>query len=251
MSKNLLFALFALSILTGCNKRDESELNKKCTSGCALFNIRVGTGDSSAYPVGGAHVDLVWQEAKGIFGGGGSSIDIAKGYTDAHGMIDMKFKAYGNEFGNGYFVIYVTGPVNYIASQKILGDVKNADTTLNTSVHLPYIAYMKIVMKNFDPLTPDDYFTILPTFKTYGSTLTDTYANTLPPQSGYTNSLYYTSQSAPFDSVTYMSTTAGNQYTYFSVVIDRNGNRVSHLDSLYIPKGTVGTYRVDYQHSFQ
>lgn len=246
MSKTLLVALVAVSFLTGCYKRDESQLNKRCTSGCAIFSIRVGTGDSSNYPVGGAHVHLVSQGPNGIFSGGSSSVDIAKGYTDAHGMIYMKFKAFGNEFTKGYFVITVTGPVNYIASSKTLFGIHNADTTLNVSVHLPLKAYMKIVLKNFDPKGPNDYFTILPTFKTYGSTIDDQSFATLPA-----NTLYNTSQTAPFDSVTYSAPTAGNQYTYFSVIIDRNGNRISHLDSLYIPKGTVGTYRVDYQHSFQ
>jgi len=250
MSKRLIFVLSILAVLAGC-RRDESQLNKRCTSGCALFNIRVGTGDSSAYPVGGAHVDLVWQGPNGIFGGGGKSIDIAKGYTDAHGMINMQFKAYGNEFTNGYFIINVTGPLNYIASQKILFGIKNADTTLNTSVHLPYTAYMKIVMKNFDPLTPDDSFAILPTFNTYGSTITADLFATSKATGIYTNSLLFTGQSAPFDSLIYESPTAGNQYTRFSVVMHRNGVQVDRLDSIYIPKGTTGTYRVDYQHSFQ
>jgi hypothetical protein len=245
MSKTLLFALSVLTVLAGCG-RDESHLNKTCTSGCALFNIRVGTGDSSAAPVGGAHVDLVWQGPSGTFGGGGKSIDIAKGYTDAQGMINVKFKAFGDEFTKGWFSIAVTGPVNYIASSKTLFNIRNADTTLNTSVHLPLKAYMKIVLKNFDPKTPDDSFSILPTFKTYGSTIADPSFATLPA-----SDLYHPGGSAAFDSVIYTAPTGGNQYTYFSVVIGRNGTRISHLDSLFIPKGTVGTYRVDYQHSFQ
>lgn len=251
MSKNLLFALSVLIFLSGCGKRDESHLNKPCTSGCAVFNIRVGTGDSSASPVGGAHVDLIWQESHGIFGGGGSSIDIAKGYTDVNGMINMKFKAYGNEFANGWFVINVTGPANYIASSKTLFGVKNADTTLNASVQLPCMAYMKIVMKNYDPLTPDDSFAILPTFNTYGSSITGGLSATSRATGIYTNTLLHTGQSAPFDSLIYEAPTAGNQYTRFSVVMHRNGVQVDRLDSIYIPKGTTGTYRVDYQHSFQ
>jgi hypothetical protein len=251
MSKRLIYALFILGLLTACNKRDESELNKPCTSGCAVFHIRVGTGDSSAQLVGGAKVDLVWQGPNGIFGGGGKSIDMAKGYTDGTGMIHMKFKAYGDEFTSGYFNILVTGPDNYIASSRILFGIRNADTTLTTSVQLPLKAYMKIVLKNFDPVTPDDSFAILPTFNTYGSTITDDLLATSQATGIYTNTLLHTGQSAPFDSLIYEAPTAGNQYTRFSVVMHRNGVQVDRLDSIYIPKGTTGTYRVDYQHSFQ
>jgi len=249
MSKNLLIAISLLTVLTACH-RDESQLNKTCTSGCAIFNIRVGTGESSAYPVGGAHVDLVWQGPNGIFGGGGPSIDIAKGYTDAQGVINMKFKAYGNEFTNGYFSIMATGPVDYIASSRILSNIRNADTILNTSVQLPLLAYMKIVMENYDPLTPDDSFAILPSFNTYGSSITAELFATSPANGMYTNTLLHTGQSAPFDSLIYEAPTAGNQYTRFSVVMHRNGVQVDRLDSIYIPKGTTGTYRVDYEHSF-
>ncbi|HVV55484.1 MAG TPA: hypothetical protein VHC47_09175, partial [Mucilaginibacter sp.] len=219
MSRNLLYALSALILFAGC-RRDESHLNKPCTSGCAVFNIRIGTGDSSAYPVSGAHVDLVWQGPNGIFGGGGKSIDIAKGYTDAQGMINVKFKAADNEFTDGYFIIEATGPVNYFASSQTLFNIRNADTTLNTSVQLPFKAYVRIVLKNFDPKTPDDSFAVLPTFKAYGSTVTDPSFATSPA-----GILYHTGQSAPFDSVVYKGPTAGNQYTYFSVVIHRNGTQ--------------------------
>ena len=245
MRKNLLYVLSALVLLTGC-RRDESQLNVKCTNGCAVFNIRVGAGEGSTDPVSGAHVDLAWQGSKGVFGGGSNSIDIANGITDANGNISMKFKAYGNEFTDGYFNITVSGPTNYFSSSQIVAGVRNPDTTLSTSVHLPYKAYLKIVMTNFSPSTPDDSFSVLPTFKMYGATVTDPSFATAPA-----SSLYHPGGSAAFDSVTYTSPTGGNQYSYFSVVIERNGNRISHLDSLYIPKGTVGTYRVDYLQSFQ
>src|ERR1700750_1778435 len=117
MPKNLLLAFSTLILLTGCYKRDESHLNKNCTSGCAIFNVRVGTGENSATPVGGAHVDLVWIGPKGTLGGG-PSIDIAKGYTDADGVFNIKFGAVGNEFTQGYFTISVSGPANYFASTK-------------------------------------------------------------------------------------------------------------------------------------
>ncbi|MFI5160767.1 MAG: hypothetical protein ACHQHN_05790 [Sphingobacteriales bacterium] len=245
MSKRLIYASFILVTFTACYKRDESELNKPCTSGCAVFNVRVGTGENSATPVGGAHVGLVWLGPSDKLGGQ-PSIDVAKGYTDANGMFNIKFKAVGNEFTTGYFTLSATGPTNYFASTKPLFNIRKADTVLNTSIQLPLKAYVKVVMKNFDPASPDDSFVILPTFKDYGVSIIDASLASAP-----TGLLYHPAQSAAFDSVVYKAPTVGNQYTYFSIVIQRNGNRTSHLDSLYIPAGTLGTYRVDYQHSFQ
>jgi hypothetical protein len=244
MSKSLILALSILTVLTSCHKRDESELNKPCFSGCAVFNIRVGTGINSATPVGGAHVDLVWQEENGIFGGGGSSIDIAKGYTNAEGVINVKFKAFGNEFTNGYFTVNVTGPSNYIASYRPLFGIHNADTTLNTSVHLPSVAYLKIIFKNYDPVTSGDAFGAMPSYDTYGSE---------PSVSGpinFQNTSFF-SGLHPFASATYMMNTAGNQYTHIPVALIRNSVKINLLDSLYIPAGAIGTYTVDYQSNFQ
>lgn len=247
MSKRLIYALSILTVLTGCF-RDESHLNKTCISGCAMFNVHVTTGDNTT-PVGGVNVHMIWQgPGDGLFPG--ASIDVAKGYTDAKGIVNFKFKAAGNEFVNGYFMITVNGPADYLTAYRSIYDIHSADTILNTSVHLPALASMKIVFKNFDPKTSNDVFEVLPSFKTYGST-TDPVMPTSSAQGNYTNNLFYTNQTAPFDSLIYTSATAGNQYTYFQVLIKRNGIRIDHVDSIYIPKGTVGTYRVDYQHSFQ
>ncbi|HVW13760.1 MAG TPA: hypothetical protein VHB54_08065 [Mucilaginibacter sp.] len=246
MSKNLLFALSALILLAGCHKEDESYLNKSCNSGCAVFNIRVGAGENSATPVSGVKVDLVWQGSKGIFGGGGSSIDVVKGYTDVQGVINAKFKAEGGEFTNGYFVINVTGPSNYIASSRVLGGIRNPDTTLNTSVHMPFLAHLKIIFKNYDPTGSGDAFGAMPSYDTYGSEATPPSFATVD----YHNTSFF-SGLHPFDSVTYTAITAGNQYTHIPVSMWRNGIHVSRMDSLYIPAGATGTYRVDYQHSFQ
>ena len=247
MSKTLFLALVAISFFTGCYKRDESHLNEACTSGCAVFNIRVGTGDNSAIPVSGVYVDLVWEGPKEeIFGG--PVIDVAKGYTGAHGIVTFNIKPIGNEFSQGSFLVNVSRTADYFPAHKTLYDVRKADTVLNTTVHMPSVAYLRVVYKNFDPKTTDDSFDAGPYYKTpdywEGLSLTS------PDMANYPGS-YFGGNQKPFDSLIYTGLTAGNQYTYFKVLIKRNGVRIDHLDSLYIPKGTVGTYRVDYQHSFQ
>jgi hypothetical protein len=246
MFPKILLALSGLILLSSCVKRDESHLNKKCTSGCAIFNVRVGSGERSAIPVSGAHVNLVWQAPHGILGGGGKSIDIAKGYTDVNGMINMKFKAFGNEFTDGYFIINVTGSVNYMASSRPLFSIHNPDTILNTSVHLPALAYLKIVFKNYVPTDSGDFFGAMPSYDTYGS---EPFLNS-PVIINYHNTTFF-SGLQPFDSLTYIGNTAGDQYTHLAFALRRNGIKITHLDSVYIPRGTTGTYRVDYQHSFQ
>ena len=246
MSKTLFLALVAISFLTGCYKRDESHINDKCTSGCAIFNISVKTGDNSAKPVTGAAVDLVWVDNLQMLGE--ASTDVAKGYTGANGRITFFVKPIGNEFSQGSFHITVRRTPDYFPSNKTLYDVRKADTVLNTSVHMPSIAYLRVVYKNFNPKTTDDSFAAGPYYKTQdyweGLSLTS------PDMANYPNSFFGGNQK-PFDSLTYIGLTAGNQYTYFKVFIKRNGVRIDHLDSLYIPKGTMGTYRLDYQHSFQ
>jgi hypothetical protein len=43
------FALMLVPLLfTGCFKKDESNVNVPCTSGCAVFNITVTTGNNAA-----------------------------------------------------------------------------------------------------------------------------------------------------------------------------------------------------------
>jgi len=111
------------------------------------------------------------------------------------------------------------------------------------------MAYLKLVYKNFAPKDSADFFQVQSYFNTYGgNTFAFPYASF--DSKDYPSMVYFSNQ-MPFDSVSYLGLTAGNQYTYFQVLIKRNGIRIDHTDSVYIPKGTLGTYRVDYQHSFQ
>lgn len=246
--KRTLFVLSALVLLNSCYKRDESHLNEKCSSGgCAIFCITVKTGNNSAAPVEGASVDLVWIDNPQILGE--ASIDVAKGYTGADGNVTFNIKPIGNEFSQGSFQIAVRGTADYFPAHKTLYDVRKADTVLNTSVHMPSIAYLRIVYKNFSPKTTDDSFDAGASYEVYHSQLTGV-SFTSPDMVNYPNS-FFNGYQKPFDSLTYVGLTAGNQYTYFRVNINRNGEHITHLDSLFIPKGTLATYTLDYQHSFQ
>ncbi|MGZ3776733.1 MAG: hypothetical protein ACXVI9_03870 [Mucilaginibacter sp.] len=246
--KRTLSALLVLLLLSGCYKTDESHLNEVCTSGCAVFNIHVGTGNNSATPVSGAFVDLIWegpkQEALG-----GPSIDIATGYTDVRGMVSFKFKPIGNEFTQGYFDISVKSTADYLPFHRTTLQVHNPDTVLNTTVHLSSMAYLKFVYKNFAPKDSADFFDVQPYYDTYG-TNSPALQFTSSDAKNYPNMVFF-SNDKPFDSVTFVGLTGGNEYTYFQVLINRNGIRIDHRDSIYVAKGTLGTYRVDYQHSFQ
>jgi hypothetical protein len=246
MHKRILPALSVLICLSSCYKRDESHLNEKCTNGCAIFCITVKTGNNSVTPVPDAVVGLVWVDKPQILGE--ASIDVAKGYTGSDGSVTFNIKPIGNEFSQGSFQVNVSGTADYFPAHKSFYNIRRSDTVLNTSVHMPSIAYLRVVYKNFNPKTTDDAFNAGPFYKTpdywEGLSLTS------PDMANYPNS-FFGGYQKPFDSLTYVGLTAGNQYTYFKVLIKRNGIRTDHLDSLYVPKGTMGTYILDYQHSFQ
>ncbi|HVS91810.1 MAG TPA: hypothetical protein VHE59_07245 [Mucilaginibacter sp.] len=247
MSKHILCFLFVLTAFTGCYKRDETHLNQKCTRGCAVFNFRVMTDGNFTTPVPGAYVDLVWEGPKEeAFGG--PSIDIANGYADAQGKISFSFRPIGNEFTSGYFRATTKSTGDYFKTSQIFDNVRKPDTVLKAVLALPSIAHLKLIYKNFDPKTQDDVFSAGPYYRLpyiwMGLSLTSS------DPIGHPNSFFDIYQK-PFDSLTYVGNTAGNAYTYFQVIIDRNGKRIDHLDSLYIPKGETGTYTLDYQHSFQ
>ncbi|MBS1527628.1 MAG: hypothetical protein JST19_18420 [Bacteroidetes bacterium] len=247
MLKPIVFSVFVLAALTGCYKRDETHLNQKCTKGCAVFNFSVMTGGNLNAPVPGAYVDLVWEGPKQEIGGG-PSIDVANGYADAQGRISFSFKPIGDEFTSGDFTVTAKSTADYIKTLQYFENVRRADTVLNATLALPSIAHLKLIYKNFDPKNQNDAFSANPNYRLpyvwQGLMLTSS------DPTNYPNDFFDIYQK-PFDSLTYVGNTAGNAYTYFQVVIKRNGLQIFHLDSLYIAKGDTGTYTLDYQRSFQ
>lgn len=247
MARLIICSLFILAAFTGCYKRDETHLNQKCTRGCAVFNFRVMTDGNFTAPVPGAYVDLVWEGPKEE-GVGGPSIDIANGYADAQGRISFSFQPVGSEFTSGEFTVTAKSTADYLKTSQSFENVRKTDTVLNGLLALPSIAHLKLIYKNFDPKTLGDAFSANPYYRLpyvwEGLSLTSS------DPANYLNSFFDIYQK-PFDSLTYVGNTAGNAYTYFQVVIKRNGIQIFHTDSLYIAKGETGTYTLDYQHSFQ
>ena len=123
-------------------------------------------------------------------------------------------------------------------------DIKKPDTVLNSNVHLPSIANLRLVYKNFDPASPDDFFDSGPHFSNFGSNPIALQLST-QNKTDHPNSFFFSNQK-PFDSLLFTGTTAGNQYTYFQTPIKRNGIRIDHLDSIYIEKWSAKKYELDY-----
>jgi hypothetical protein len=242
--RKIFSIIFSFVLLTSCYKRNELHVNETCISGCAIFNIRVSTGNNSATPVSNAYVELSWSDVHPESFFGNPSRLIATGYTNNMGKIRFAFKAIANEFTSGAFNISTKGTSDYIPAYKGFYDIKKHDTILNYNMHLPAKAYVKLIFKNFSPTGNNDFFEAQPYFKSYGS---DPFIMQMssPDQINYPSIFFYGNQK-PFTQLEFAGQTAGDQYTYFSILKKRNGNRIDALDSIYIAKGQTGTYEISY-----
>ena len=105
-----LTQIFFLIFLTSCLKRNETEVNKACADDCMTFNVRVGTGNHSLIPVKDAAVELTWSRPATPFGDPGRLI--AKGNTNANGMISFSFKPLQKELKGGKFSVRIKNNID-------------------------------------------------------------------------------------------------------------------------------------------
>ena len=233
----LILSLF----ITSCFKRDESNVNAPCNSGCMTFITKVTTGQNSSEPVDNAVVELSWAWPATPLGNPGRLI--AKGRTGSDGMIVFNFKANEEELEGGRYMISAKKGLDYFQQHNQYYGIQRFDTTVNADVHLPSKATVRIVYRNFQPVAPDDFFQCLPGFQTYGSM---PIAVELTDQSGNPQNGFFFNHSPEFTEKILNGATAGDQYTYFTITKKRNGVREDVKDSIFIPKGGIGVYEVSY-----
>jgi hypothetical protein len=238
--RTMLFVLFTIGV-TGCFKRYEGKVNTPCSDSCTTFNIRVTTGLHSATPLRDAKVELGWRRPATPFGDPGRLI--AKGRTAADGTLQVSFKAEAKELEAGMFYVTVRNGNGYFFQENGYYGIRGFDTTVHANVHVPSKATLKLVFKNFYPSSTKDYFGASPGFSAYGSMGIPIDLQTADGQSS--NSFFF-GDHAPFSRMELTGTTAGDQFTYFSILIKKNGVRTDLRDSLYIAKGTTGTYEISF-----
>lgn len=239
--KFFLLLLISLFLLPGCTKKNDIPFDS-CTTGCAVFNFRVYTGNDTTTSVNNAYVELNWTSSYTFFGH--STVLLAKGYTDNTGKVHFSIKPPANEFSGGWFTITASGNTGYFTSSRNFYGITKSDTVLTSDLHVPSIAYLNLVLKNFAPQSANDYFGVLLVFFDFGSESSGGQFTSSDP-ADYPGTFIFGSQK-PFASLEFKGETAGNQYTYFTISKIRGGNRVVYVDSIYIAKGETKTYEVDY-----
>ena len=233
--------LIILFVLTGCLKRNESHVNVPCTDSCMTINVRVTTGLNSVTPIVNAPVELGWSRPATPLGDPGRLI--ARGKTSGDGSISFSFKARAKELQGGKFYVRSNKSREYFFQQNSYYGIKKYDSVVTANVHVPGKATLTIVYKNFNPISSDDFFQCVPFFSTYGSDPIPVEMNRTNGQSSNTH--FFKSDSA-FTRLELKGTTAGDQYTYFSIIKKKNGERIDLRDSIYIGKGQTKTYEVDF-----
>ena len=238
----IFYAILLLLFLSSC-KRDEESVNVPCSGKCIVVNIKVGTDLNSLTPVGYANVELGWSRPSLGFGGDPGRL-IAKGTTGTGGAIKFSFKAQEKELKDGKFYVSVKKGAEYFDYNEGFYDVEKEDSVLNVKAHLPSKATVKILFKNFDPQLSTDYFSCSPSYKSSNYTSTGLW---MYKANGQGSNPFFSLSDGAFSSLELSGTTAGNEYTYFSILKKANGNRIDLKDSIYIAKGATKTYIVDYK----
>jgi hypothetical protein len=244
MKHSFIFLVFITLLtlsLASCLKRNEKNVNAPCTDSCMTFRVQVSTGLNSATPLGGAAVELGWSRPASPLGDPGRLI--AKGTTAANGTINFSFKARAKELLAGKFYVTAGKGDDYFLSYNDFYGVQKYDSVVNALVHTPSKATLKIVYKNFTPADSADYFGCVPYYDPYGSRVKGI---VMTKPDGQLTNTFFSLATGSFAQLELTGTTAGDQYTYFSILRKKNGTRVDLKDSIYIPKGQSKTYEVQY-----
>ncbi|MBC8052390.1 MAG: hypothetical protein H7Y13_04955 [Sphingobacteriaceae bacterium] len=232
---------FLTLLLTSCLKRNEAEVNKGCTDSCMTFNVRVGTDNHSSTPVKDASVELSWSRPATPFGDPGRLI--AKGNTNSSGVINFEFKPQPKELVGGRYSVSIKNNIDGFQPYISYYDIAKYDTVVNAYIHLPSKATIRIIFKNFNPKTNQDYFSASPYFSGYGTQNLNIHLTNV---NGGLSNPYFSGSDGGFSKVELIGTTAGNQFTYFSILRKKNGIREDLIDSVYVQKNETRIYEIEY-----
>lgn len=237
----LFTGVFFLFFTTSCFKRNESNVNALCVDSCMTFNVKVTTGLNSTTPLANATVELGWKYPAIPLGNPGRLI--ARGTTADDGTVSFSFKAKPNELHGGEFYVTASNGNDYFVQEIEFFEIQRYDSIVTANVHVASKATVKVILKNFTPVTTDDVFECSPGFLTYDLNLLSVQ---MKKADGQLANAFYDIHSGPFTNLQLTGTTAGNQYTWFRILKKKNGVRVDLQDSIYIEKGQTKTYEIEY-----
>jgi len=234
----LLLPLF----LTACFKRNESHVNERCTGNCLTFNISTSTGLNSATPLGHVDFELGWSRPATPWGDPGRLI--AKGNTSDNGALTVTFTPQDKELQPaGRYYVTVRKGNDYFTLNNFYYGIYRSDTIINARIHVPEKATLKLVLKNYSPSSTNDAFEVTPSFDMYGSSGLPVEMKNAKGEPGNT---FFFGNDASFTRLELSGQTAGDQFTYFTILKKKNGIRTDANDSIYIAKGQTGTYEMEY-----
>jgi hypothetical protein len=205
------------------------------------FDIKVSTGANSAIPLGNTPIELGWSRPATPIGDPGRLI--AKGTTSGDGFISFSFKTQAKELQGGKFYVTARKGGDYFFQQNSYYGVQKYDSTVITNVHVPSKATIKIIYRNFNPATSDDFFQCLPYFLTYGS---NPIGIDMKKRDGQSSNTHFFASDGSFSGLELTGMTGGDQYTYFDIIKRKNGTRTNMRDSVFIGKGQTKTYEVEF-----
>ena len=235
-----LWIIIILSTLVSC-ERDESEVNVPCTSNCIEINGFVGEGENMQIPVGKVYYEFGWSKPASPLGDPGRLI--AKGYAQEDGTFKFSFSPKEREIQGGKFYITLKKDNNYIEQDVSFYDIHKADTSYNLKLHLPSKAYVKVIYRDFYPTSTEDFFEAMPFYRNYNCCL---WGLSMFDKNGKARNDFFFATDSSFSTLELHGTTAGDQYTYLTILTKKNGQRIDKVDSIYIAKGDTKTYEVKY-----
>ena len=234
------YLLLSMIILSSCFKQDISKVNQTCTDSCMTFNVKVGTGEKSFKPVNNVDVELSWSNPGTPFGD--PSRLIGSGKTDDLGTIRFSFKSLKKELERGRYSVSIKNNLDNFRPYSSYYAISRFDSTVNSNIHLPTKAILKIIYRNFHPQNSEGFFEASPFYKNYGTNNLNIKLSNV--NGGLPNTYFYGNEG--FDKVELTGITAGNQYTYFNIIRKKNGIRQDLLDSIYLSTNETKTYEIEY-----
>ena len=241
MMKYLLTTItLVVVLLSSCFKQDELEVNLPCDENCITFSGTVKTGQNSTTPVANASMELGWKKSGILIGNPGRLI--ATGISDWNGNYSFTFQPEQEELSGGKYYLHATKEQHHEVTNSYY-DIEAFDTMYNFDIHLASKAQLVISFKNFKPESDKDYFSVTPRFDAYGSNAQGIVMSDLE---GEQKNTWFDQQDGSFNEFMLMGETAGNQYTYFNILIKKDGARVDLVDSIYIERNGTGIFEIEY-----
>ncbi len=156
-----IFSIIILMIaILSCHKKDD-DTSEVCTGNCTNFKYKIVTADSVG--VKNLNYTLIRYE---FFTFSSPKVRIlGQGTTNSEGILDISVYLKDKELKGGSYdlVLSENNPeankyLHREVASRIGVSIKRRDTVINRTIYIPTKAYIKLNLKNFEPLSSKDSF---------------------------------------------------------------------------------------------